>query len=45
MMLLAHIFGIPVEEFLTPMAGGAVWAVLVASAAYLARLRGRFRPR
>jgi len=42
-MLLAHIFGVPVEEFLTPMESGAVGAALVAFAAIVSRLRSRSR--
>jgi hypothetical protein len=43
MILLAHIAGVPVEEFLTPMASGTVYAMLLTLATIASRLRPRSR--
>ena len=43
MMLLAHIFMVPVEEVVLPLAGGAGAGTLLLVAALLAPLRGKRR--
>lgn len=42
-MILAHILGVPVEEFLTPATAATVSAALFGAATAISRLRARLR--
>jgi hypothetical protein len=43
MILIAHIFGLPVEELATPLASGVAAGVLIELTALMARVRRRIR--
>jgi hypothetical protein len=43
MILIAHIFGLPVEELAAPVASGVAAGVLVELTALMARVRRRAR--
>ncbi len=43
MILIAHIFGLPIEELATPLASGVAAGVLIELTALMARIRHRAR--